>query len=135
MAESLWTRWFLPEVDVFASRVCHLLPNYYSGYLDSEALTWDAFSVMRWPARCYCFPPVPLIPMMLDKIKRDEVLAIIVVPCSRTVLWWNKVTSMLVEVPVFLGQFRKVLWSPMGKKIPYRHQLVACFVAGSRSIF
>ena len=59
--DNLWSRWFLPMVDVFASKDCHVLPGYYSWYPDRQALAQDAFSVVQWPQRVYAFPPVPLI--------------------------------------------------------------------------
>ena len=41
--DNLWSHWFLPMVDVFASRDCHALPGYYSWYPDRQALAQDAF--------------------------------------------------------------------------------------------
>ena len=36
---------FIPQVDVFASRRCHVLPAYYSRFQDRKMLARDAFSL------------------------------------------------------------------------------------------
>ena len=132
--DNLWSHWFLPMVDVFASRDCHALPGYYSWYPDRQALAQDAFSVVRWPQRIYAFPPVPLISMVLEKISRDQSTAILIVPGWRSALWWDMVSSMLLQEPVSLGNYREILWSPRGGAIPYLHPLLACLVGGQRTL-
>lgn len=131
--DNLWSRWFLPMVDVFASRDCHVLPGYYSWYPDRQALAQDAFSVVQWPQRIYAFPPVPLISLVLEKISRDQSTAILIIPGWRSALWWDQVSSMLLQEPVSLGDYREVLWSPRGGVIPYLHPLMACLVGGKRT--
>ena len=126
----LWSRWFHPVVDVFASRSCHVLPGYYSWYPDPEALAQDAFSVPKWPDRIYVFPPIPLVSMVLEKIKKDQSTAILIVPGWRSALWWDMISDMLLQEPVSLGFYKDILWSPRGKEIPYLHPLVACLVGG-----
>ena len=126
--DHLWARWFLPTVDVFASKDCHVLPGYYSWFPDMGALAQDAFSVVKWPQRIYVFPPVPLIPMALEKIGRDQSTAILIVPGWRSALWWDQISNMLLQEPVSLGDYRKVLWSPRGREIPYLQPLLACLV-------
>ena len=126
--DHLWALWFLPTVDVFASKDCHVLPGYYSWYPDRVALAQDAFSVVQWPQRIYAFPPVPLIPLALEKISRDQCTAILIVPGWRSALWWDQISSMLLQEPVSLGDCRKVLWSPRGREILYLQPLLACLV-------
>ena len=130
VVQLLWDLWFIPEVDVFASRKCHVLPDYYSWYLDQGAKARDAFSLMKWPAKVYCFPPVPLIPMTLSKIARDGVLAILVIPEWRTAIWWDLLTPIMVEGPVKLGFYKEILIPLSGQNLPYLHPLVACLVKG-----
>ena len=96
VADSLWTRWFTPVVDVFASRDCHLVPAYYTWYPDQMALARDAFSVRRWPDRVFCFPPIPLIALTLDKIRSDRITAILVIPGWKLALWWDMMTDMML---------------------------------------
>ena len=136
VADSLWTRWFTPVVDVFASRDCHLVPAYYTWYPDPRALARDAFSVRVWPDQIFCFPPIPLIPMTLSKIRSDQVTAILVVPGWRLALWWDMMSDMMVGEPVRLPYYSSILAYPSGRggqKLPYMHPLTACLVSGART--
>ena len=133
VATVLWTRWFLPVVDVFASNQCHLLPDYYSWYRDPVALARDAFAVRRWPNRIFCFPPVPLLSMTLTKIREDKVMAIVILPEWRTAHWWDILSPMLLTDPFPLGFYRNVLIPTEGQKLPYLHPLVACLLSGNKT--
>ena len=135
VAESLWTRWFVPVVDVFASRDCHLVPAYYTWYPDNMAMARDAFSVRVWPNKVFCFPPVPLISLTLDKIRSDQITAILVVPGWRQALWWDMMSDMMVGEPVKLPYFKGILFYPnnRGQRVPYMHPLLACLVSGVRN--
>ena len=134
VAASLWTRWFLPTVDTFASKACHLLPQYYSWHPDQSSQARDALSVQCWPDRVYCFPPVPMISLVLQKIQSDRVTAIIIVPGWKSALWWDMLTRMLLEEPVHLPYYTSILSysNPLTQqRLPYLHPLVACLVSGA----
>ena len=125
-ARDLWRRWFLPAVDCFASSMFHQLAAYYSFAPDANAAQRDAFSVVRWPNRVYAFPPVPLIPLTLKKIKEDHCWAIMVVPHWTNAKWWD----MLQEEPFTLGHHKQVLTpGPLGR-LPFLGTLVACLLKG-----
>ena len=131
VAEMLWTKWFTPVLDMFASARCHLVDRYCSWYPDSSAVQRDAFCMGVWPDKVYCFPPVPLISMTLDRITRDKVeRAIVILPRWPMSLWWSRLMEMMVEAPVELGFHKRVLFSPLGKKLPYLNPLLACLVTG-----
>ena len=134
VAAGLWTRWFLPTVDTFASKACHLLPQYYSWHPDQNSQTRDALSVRCWPDRVYCFPPVPMISLVLQKIQSDRVTAIIIVPGWKSALWWDMLNKMLLEEPVHLPYYTSILSysNPLTQqRLPYLHPLVACLVSGA----
>ena len=135
VADSLWTRWFTPVVDIFASGDCHLVPAYYTWYPDNKAMARDAFSVRVWPDRIFCFPPVPPIPLTLNKIRSDQVTAILVVPGWRLALWWDMMADMMVGEPVKLPYYSSILTYPnrRDQKVPYMHALMACLVSGARN--
>ena len=133
MARTLWDKWFLPEVDCFASNQFHLLPKYYSFHPDPAATKRDAFSVLQWPSKIYAFPPVPLIAMTLDKIETDGILAIVVVPHWTTAKWWDKLRELLKEPPMHLGHYQSLLQPLPGRKLPYLGVLVACLLKGKGS--
>ena len=108
VAAGLWAQWFLPTVDTFASNACHPFPQYYSWHPDQNSQAWDALSVRCWPDRVYCFPPVPMISLVLQKIQSDRVTAIIIVPGWKSALWWDMLTKMLLEEPVHLPYYTSI---------------------------
>ena len=129
-ARSLWEKWFLPAADCFASSRFHQLPTYYSLAPDANAAQRDAFSVVRWPSRVYAFPPVPLIPLTLKKIKEDHCWAIMVVPHLVNAKWWDMLQELLQEQPFTLGHHKEMLVpGPLGK-LPFMGTLVACLLRG-----
>ena len=128
--QALVNKWFQPSMDLFASKQCHVTAKYCSWYPDSQAVARDAFSILEWPNNCYCFPPVPLISLMLDKIQQDKVQAIIVVPLWPISVWWPRVQQMMLDGPLQLGYYKEILSSPLGLKLPYLEPLVACLVTG-----
>ena len=134
VAQMIWQRWFTPVVDCFASRDFHLLEEYYSFYPDPVALRRDAFSVVAWPDRVYAFPPVPLITMTLEKIKVDQVTAIMIVPTWRTAKWWDLLEDLLLEPHLPLGDHRALLVPSPGRKLPYLGTLSACLLQGRSTL-
>ena len=131
VTQMLWIRWFVPVLDLFASWRCHVVVRYCSWYPDSRAVQRDAFCLETWPDRVYCFPPVPLISMVLERIKKDKVKrAIVVLPQWPVSIWWSLLQEMLVEAPLRLGFYKKILLSPLDTKLPYLHPLLACLVTG-----
>ena len=124
----LWNRWGIPLIDCFASRTFHVIPTYYSFFPDDRAAARDAFSVTRWPGWVYAFPPVPLIPMTLEKIRTDGSTAILVVPLWNTAKWWDRLTELLVEPPITLGDHRAVLQPMEGRRLPRLGVIAACLV-------
>ena len=131
-ASLLWTTFFHPVLDLFASRQFHLLPQYCSWLPDQQALTGDAFSLPRWPDKAYAFPPVPLIRKTLEKIQQDEITAIIVVPDWDLSLWWDTLQDMLVTSPLTLGWYKDVTHANPGVEQPHMGYLLACLVGPSR---
>ena len=129
-ADRIWSSFYTPSVDMFASRENRLLSRYYSLRPDSRAEGPDSLSVNRWPDRCYCFPPVPIIMSVVRKIQQCGIRAILVVPEWRSSLWWDQVEEMLVAPPLVLGPSSRILVSSSGERLPYLYPLVACSVKG-----
>ena len=128
MASFLWVT-FVPTIDLFASQRFHLLPRYCSWYLNPVAVTRDAFSI-TWPEKAFAFHPVPLLDMVLQKIRRDKVTVLLVVPNFTGALWWQQMEPMLLRPPVSLGFHRtKLVMGPRGR-LPYLGSLMACLVRG-----
>lgn len=64
------TRYGVPDIDLFASRLNHQLPKYVSWEPDPGEIAVDAFS-LHWDGMCLCaFPPFCLISRCLLKIEQ-----------------------------------------------------------------
>ena len=53
--------YFLPNVDLFASRLKHQIPRYVSWHPDPNAVAVDAFSISWTSEKFYIFPPFSII--------------------------------------------------------------------------
>lgn len=129
---------FMPEIDLFATRLNSQLKNFISWFPDPEAIASDAFSVSWKCYKPYIFPPFSVVPQVLRKIEEDEVsMALLIVPMWHTQPWFPRLLNLLVDYPVRLP-FRKDLlrlahngeMHTMNKRKLF---LVACHVSGNLS--
>ena len=70
------------NIDLFATDLNHKLPVYVSPCPDPKAWAVDALSVSWTGMAAYAFPPFPLLPKVLLKIREDKANVILVAP------WW-----------------------------------------------
>lgn len=132
VASGLFDRWFRPSADLFASSTFHQAGEYFSCYQDSGAARRDAFAVASWPQDSYAFPPPPLLPKVLEKIKGQGVTLILVAPRWTAAAWWSTLLSLTKEGPVSLGRAYSVCQARQGCRLPRLGRLVACLVDGAR---
>jgi hypothetical protein len=91
-----------PDIDLFATRLnCQLRP-FCSWRPDPEATYVDAFSFVWNFNMVYIFPPFSLIPAILNKLRRDQTDAILVVPLWITQPWFSPLFKMLIDRPILL---------------------------------
>lgn len=132
-------RFFMPDIDLFASRLNAQLDNFVSWFPDPEALYVDAFSFSWHELTPYIFPPFSQIPMILQKIEDDMVRkAILIAPFWTTQLWFPKLLHCLVDFPVKLPICSDLLrlvhngkFHPMNKRKLF---LIACIISGDTSL-
>lgn len=91
---------FLPDIDLFASRLNTQLDKFVSWTFDPDAAENHAFT-LRWFQFCpYIFPPFRLIGRVLNKILSDKVeKAILIVPLWKTQSWFPLLISSLISIP------------------------------------
>ena len=127
-----------PQVDLFASRVNHLVPVYASWKPDPYATYVDAFSI-DWGqfANSYAFPPFCFIGRCLQKILLEQAMVIMIVPCWPTQTWFTRLLSLLVEQPILIQVTEGVLTHPVRgvvHPLSLKLQLLACKVSGNISL-
>lgn len=129
---------FIPDIDLFASRLNKQIDRFVSWFPDPDVFASDAFSFSWSSYMRYIFPPFSLIPEVLRKIEEDRVsMVLIIVPMWHTQPWFPRLLSCLIDYPVRLP-FRKDLLRlahsnelhSMNKRKMF---LVACIVSGNHS--
>ena len=104
VTDRLCKLWGRPHVDLFASRQNAKLPTFCCMHKDEPlALQRDALS-MTW-SRCdgYAFPPRGLIPLVIQKIKRERAPRVILIaPFWPRRTWYPLLLQLLCDRPVRL---------------------------------
>ena len=80
---------FIPDIDLFATRLNKQLSKYVSWFPEPDAIASDAFSILWSDFKPYIFSLFSLIDRVLEKIQQDQVRkAILVVPMWATQHWF-----------------------------------------------
>ena len=77
------------EIDLFASRLNNQVANYVSWKCDPGAWAIDALLV-DWQSlrQMYAFPPFSLLPAVFQKMDREKVDVLVILPLWTTQSWW-----------------------------------------------
>ena len=119
-----------PTLDAFACRYSAQLPRYMSWHRDQQAVAQDAL-LSPWDPVTYLFPPVPLLPKVIRRIKDQKVRAILICPQWPTALWWGLLLDMMVEPPMVLPHYRTILQNLDNTPVsPFLDPLVLLHVTG-----
>ena len=60
----------------------------------------------------YAFPPTPLIPQVLNKVRTENCKIILVAPARPRATWFNQLLQLLVDVPRSLPPLPSLLTQP-----------------------
>jgi ribonuclease HI len=99
-----------PEVDLFATDANHKCQRYLAlpGVMGRGACAWDALRFSWAGGRMYAFPPVQILPRVLQKIRAERAEVILVAPEWPSRPWWNLFQDGVVQ-QVRLGRSEEVL--------------------------
>ena len=127
-----------PQVDMFASRLNAQCERYVTWRPDPAAIAVDAFTVDWSQELIYCFPPFSIIPRVLQKIRMDRAVALMIVPLWTTQPWFPVLMRMLIHVPILLPRRADLIQLPFDKqrRHPLQHKLrlTACLLSGKDSL-
>ena len=106
------------DVDLFASRLNHQLPQFISWRPDPYAVGTDALQVpwTRW--RGYAFPPFALISKVLRKVREERSTILLIAPVWESQPWYPTLLSMLVDFPTLLPIHKDLLTDTFGQHHP-----------------
>lgn len=116
VVQQIWTRFGRATVDLFANRSNTHCPHWFSlDPQDHPPLGVDAFAHAPWPrGLLYAFPPLRLIPQLLERVRVERLRVILVAPDRRSAPWYAELTAMMATSPWPIPQFRGALSQEAG---------------------
>ena len=134
----IWTRWSRPRIDAFATCLTRQLQRYFSPVPDPHAEAVDALSQDWTQHSLYMFPPFPLIPATLRKLRKPHAPVVLVIPWTPHAVWFPDLLD-LSQQPGFqrmqLPQVTDLLSQPLSDEL-YPHiqtlNLHACWLPQQR---
>jgi len=122
VVELLWEHFGRAEVDLFASRETSHCPLWFS--LSQPApLGLDAM-VHPWPrSRLYAFPPIALLPGVLERVRRDGLSLLLIAPFWPARVWFADLVSLLDGSPLEIPIRRDLLSQANGSILHPRPEL------------
>ena len=115
---------FVPEIDLFASRLNAKTAKFISWHPDPGAMAYDAFSISWSNMSCYAFPPFSLLPQVLAKILNDEASVLLIAPVWPTQSWYPLLLQLLIDLPIRLPRQNNLLLLPHSQEQhPLRNKL------------
>ncbi|XP_053389192.1 uncharacterized protein LOC128552195 [Mercenaria mercenaria] len=131
----LTSQLFMPNIDLFASRLNAQIEKYVSWTPDPNALCSNAFSLDWSVFKPYVFPPFRLLGKVLNKIREDHVDKVLIIgPYWTNQTWFPLLLHCLISVPIRLPRHRDIVTlphngahHPMGKNL----QLFGAIVSGN----
>ena len=115
----LWKTFGRAEVDLFASQENAHCPKFFSKSMDALAHVWP-----RCPL--YAFPPVALLPQVLERIRENGCSVLLVAPFWKNQAWLPVLMQLTSTVPWpipvrrdLLSQARGSIWHPRPELGPY----------------
>ncbi|KAL0177571.1 hypothetical protein M9458_026465, partial [Cirrhinus mrigala] len=115
--QMIWSLFGEAEIDFFASEENAHCQLFFS--LTNAPLQGDALS-SRWPKkRKYAFPPVKIMPLVLQKIREEKGTVLLVVPSWPNQPWFPELVELLTAPPWpiplrrdLLSQAKGSVWHP-----------------------
>ena len=119
--QALCQKWHQPQIDLFATRFNHKLPQFVSPVPDPLATAVDALTLPWDDLDAYAFPPTAILGKVVEKLQDS--------PCKRIILlapgwpkmaWFWDLVTMSSQVPINLPILPNLLNQPFSQ-IPHRN--------------
>ncbi|KAJ1116790.1 hypothetical protein NDU88_004996 [Pleurodeles waltl] len=98
----IFQRWGFPRIDLFATRENAHCPLFCSLQYPMQGALGDAFQITWCGQLLYAFPPIPLIPRVLRKIRQDRALVILIAPDWPRRVWYSDLLQLSMCPPLRL---------------------------------
>ena len=138
---SIWERWGPFKWDLMASAATvKRNPNgkklaFFSRFFEETSAGIDLFAQnLEWVEDAYCFPPIPMIGMVLNFLRKQKKDCVVVLPAINA-SWVNLVSAHMVDLLEISKPFQTTQFSVLnksGQRVPkqYPHSMIAvklCF--------
>lgn len=104
-----------PHIDLFASHLNHQLPTFCTRHAHPLAWATDSLSLSWSGLLGYAFPPISLLPRVLQKIKQESCKIILVAPLWPRQAWFPQLLDLLIRPPIVLPKRPDLLSQPVTK--------------------
>ena len=101
-----------PNIDLFASHLNHKFPLYMSAAPDPCAVAQDALTQSWDGLTAYAFPPIAIIPQILNKVAQHQCVLFLVAPNWPRMSWFSRLLDLLVDIPRTVPDLPKLLHQP-----------------------
>ncbi|KAJ1095605.1 hypothetical protein NDU88_000764 [Pleurodeles waltl] len=98
----IFQMWGFPRIDLFATRENAHCPLFCSLQYPMQGALGDAFQITWCGQLLYAFPPIPLIPRVLRKIRQDRALVILIAPDWPRRVWYSDLLQLSMCPPLRL---------------------------------
>ena len=103
-----------PTLDAFASKGTHQILRYMTWDRDPKAMAINTLD-FYWDPVTWLFPPVPLIPLALERVLQQQIMAILICPGWTGAMWWPQLVKLRTEMaPICLPAAADCLKFPKG---------------------
>ncbi|KAA0701345.1 hypothetical protein E1301_Tti024361 [Triplophysa tibetana] len=98
VVKQIWERFGQAEIDLFASQETSHCPLWFSIFPPAP-LGVDAL-VQTWPRRrLYAFPPIALLPQVLERVRQEGIRLLLIAPYWPARVWFSDLLMLLEGQP------------------------------------
>ena len=114
VALQLWDQWFLPDMDLFATRYNTKLQRYVSLFPDEEAVAVNTLT-LEWDNKTvYAFPPFAILKKVVEKLEQSVgCKMILIAPHWANQAWFAILTELSLVPPLRLPLRHDLLKQPL----------------------
>jgi hypothetical protein len=134
VVQRIFHRWGSPLIDLFATESNRQLQVYCSRHHEPLAYHVDALTLNWSNMYGYAFPPISLIPLVLDRIEKYKCTIILIAPRWPRRSWFPRLLGLSIAFPIQIPVSSELLSQNKGRlqhPTPERLQLVAWKLSGN----
>lgn len=109
IVQQIFQVWGSPMIDLFATKENRKTPIFCSWVYHPQAMAVDALSISWDRMHAYAFPPICLLPKVLQHMQKFQCEIILIAPLWPRQNWFPVLLQMIVDVPLKLPPVTDIL--------------------------